>query len=215
MGSQNHREYLKKQKPRFQNQWFWFTTIGSEILFCLFVVVFSMAFVTHWFWNLGCRNLFGILDGFGYPMVGSQSNREYQKNKISVSMILVHDHWFWNLGFSFVMYSRWFSLPIGSEILVFLVVLYSRLLWLPIGSEILVFLFLLYSRWFWLSHILFQPSPFCASHAPLVFIGFTNGFCFHIGFHLRSCMPPMSFSMYWRAFLVNDVLASTRACVSK
>ena len=25
---------------------------------------------------------------------------------------------------------------------------------------------------------------------PLVFIGFTNGFCFHIGFQLRSCMPP-------------------------
>ena len=50
---------------------------------------------------------------------------------------------------------------------------------------------------------------------PLVFIGFTNGFCFHIGFQLRSCMPPMSSSMYWRAFLANDVLASTRACVSK
>ena len=31
---------------------------------------------------------------------------------------------------------------------------------------------------------------------PLVFIGFTNGFCFHIGFQLRSCMPPMSSSMY-------------------
>ena len=92
----------------------------------------------------------------------NEHHREYQqkqkKHKISGSMILVHDHWFWNLIFvfvgildgfryplvlkswfsCFVWYSRWFSLPIGSEIVFFV---FSMVL-LPIGSEILVFLLL-------------------------------------------------------------------------
>ena len=90
MGSENHREY--KTKTRFQNQWvtktientkktkifqdqwFWFTTIGSEICFCFLC----------------------ILDGFRYP--------------------LDLKSWF----SCFCWYSRWFWLPIGSEILVFL-----------------------------------------------------------------------------------------------
>ena len=31
MGNQSHREYTKKQTTKFQDQWFWFTIIGSEI----------------------------------------------------------------------------------------------------------------------------------------------------------------------------------------
>ena len=51
----------------------------------------------HWSWNIVFVVFFGILDGFRYP--------------------LVLKSWF----SCFVWYSRWFWLPIGSEILVFLV----------------------------------------------------------------------------------------------
>ena len=37
-------------------------------------------------------------------------------------MIVNQNHWSWNLVVLFCLYSRWFSLPIGSEVLVFLVV---------------------------------------------------------------------------------------------
>ena len=48
----------------------WFSLpIGTEILVVLFVFVFSMVFVTHWFWNLGFLVCVCILDGFGYPLI--------------------------------------------------------------------------------------------------------------------------------------------------
>ena len=50
------------------SRWFWLP-IGSEILVFLLLLVFSMVFVTHWFWNLGFLGFVGILDGFGYPLV--------------------------------------------------------------------------------------------------------------------------------------------------
>ena len=75
------------------------TIIGSEILVALFLLVFSMAFVTHWFWNLGCFVFVGFLYGFRYP--------------------LVLKYWL----FCFCWCSLWLSLPIGSEILVFMLFL--------------------------------------------------------------------------------------------
>ena len=65
-------------------------------MFFFVFLVFSMVFVTHWFWNLVFFVCFGFLDGFRYPSVLK------------------------SCCFCFFWFSRWFSLPIGSEILVFL-----------------------------------------------------------------------------------------------
>ena len=93
MGNESHREYPRHQNKQdfringsgslsfvlkycFLFVWYsrWLSLpIGSEILVFLIVFVFSMAFVTHWFWHLG----FFVCCVF--------------------SMVLV-THWFWNLG---------------------------------------------------------------------------------------------------------------------
>ena len=81
--------------------------------------------------------------------MGNENNREYKTNNNKTTF---QNQWPWTriidpeilfLLFCVCLYYRWFSLPIGSEILVVLfVLLYSRWFWLPIGSEILVVLFL-------------------------------------------------------------------------
>ena len=159
-------------------------------------------------------------------------------------MVRVHDHWSWNLVFFGFSWWFWLSIGpetlIFFVLLVFSMVLATHGSW---NLGFLVFLFNGFLNGFgypsglhtcialvssMVLHIAFAVKvvsscipytfsfPSCLhTWMPLVFIGFTNGFRFHIGFQLRSCMPPMSSSMYWRAFLANDVLASTRACVSK
>ena len=72
--------------------------------------------------------------------MGNQSHRENTHNKkinIPGSLILVHDHWSWSLVLFvvFCLFSLWFWLPIGSEILVFLFCL--------------VFSMVLATHWFW------------------------------------------------------------------
>ena len=119
------------------------------------------------------------------------------------SMVLA-THWYWNLGFLvFFGFLYGFGYPSGLHICIALV--FSMVLQIAFAFKVVS------------SCIPYTFSfPSCLhTWMPLVFIGFTNGFCFHSGFQLRSCMPPMSSSMYRRAFLVNDILASTRACVSK
>ena len=157
-------------------------------------------------------------------------------------MIRVHDHWSWNLVVCYcVLFSLWFWLPIDYEFLVFLCCFVFSMVLATHWSWNLVFLGFLYGFGYpsrlhtcialvlsivlqiaFAIKVVSSCIPYTCSFPsclhtwmPLVFIRFTNGFCFHIGFQLRSCMPPMSSSMYGRAFLVNDVLASTRACVSK
>ena len=89
MGNESHREYNKKKQKK---QDFRINDSGSRSLvlksFLLFFLVFSMVFVTHWFWNL--------------------------------------------VFFCLFLYSRWFWLPIGSEILVFLFLfVFSMVLAIP------------------------------------------------------------------------------------
>ena len=86
MGNENHREYKQQLNKENQDQWSWTriidpeilvfyflysrlfsSPIGSEILVFLICLVFSIAFATNWFWNLGFL-VFCILDGFGYPI---------------------------------------------------------------------------------------------------------------------------------------------------
>ena len=77
--------------------------------------------------------------------MGNENHRECKKNKISGSMVLVHGHWFWNLVclfvfvFSMVFVTHWFW-----NLGFLCCFLYSRWFWLPIGSEILVFLFFVF-----------------------------------------------------------------------
>ena len=88
-----------------QNHWSW-----NIVFFCC-SLFFSMVFVTHWFWNLGFLGLFGILDGFGYPLVLTSSFSCFFFFKMVFSMLLAI-HWFWNLGcLGFI---HGFRLPIDS-----------------------------------------------------------------------------------------------------
>ena len=174
----------------------------------------------------------------------SQSHRENNnKNKISGSIVVNPSHWSWNI-ICLCWFSLWCWLPIGPEILVFCSLLGLSMFLATHGSWNLGFLvcfgfldgfgypsglhtcivlvFSMVGRIALAIKVVSSCIPYTCSFSsclhtwrPLVFIGFTNGFCFRIGFQLRSCMPPMSSSMYWRAFLLNDVLASTRACASK
>ena len=88
--------------------------------------------------------------------MGNENHREYKKKKISEPMIVNQNHWSWNLvlfdcfcildGFRYpLVLKSWFSL----------LFVYSRWFWLPIGSEILVFFvvcvfsMVLATHWFW------------------------------------------------------------------
>ena len=143
----------------------------------------------------------------------SQNHREdkTKTNKISGSIVVNPNH---------MLFSRWFWLPMDPGILVFLFFGFLDGFGYPSGLHTcIVLVFSMVLRMAFAIKVVSSCIPYTCSFPsclhtwmPLVFIGFTNGFCFHIGFKLRSCMPPMGSSMYWRAFLVNYVLASTRAC---
>ena len=153
----------------------------------------------HWSWNLGCLVL----------LVFSMALATHWSWNLGLLVFLVFSlvlatHWSWNLGclalFGFL---YGFGYPIGLHTGIAFVL--SILLHTAFAIKVVP------------SCIPYTCSfPSCLhTWMHLVFIGFTNGFCFHSSFQLRSCMPPVSSSMYSRAFLVNDVLASKRACLSK
>ena len=87
MGNESHREYKQKwkNKQRFQNQWSWTRIIDTE-------------------------SLFGILDGFRYPLVMKSC---FFFVFLVFSMVLA-THWLWKFGFlsflvlSMVLAIHWF-----------------------------------------------------------------------------------------------------------
>ena len=130
------------------------------------------------------------------------------------------NHWSWNcVVVCFVWFSRWPWLAIGPEILVFLCFLVFSMVSATHGSWNVCFLicwgflygfaypnglhtcialvFLMVLQITFAIKVVSSCTPYTLSFpsclhtwAPLVFICFTNDFCFHIGFQLRSCMHP-------------------------
>ena len=129
--SPNHREnQATTRKPRFQDQWVTKTIEKTEQYIHIYIYIYI------------------YINKISGPM-GSQSHRENKQqqntNKMSGSMIRVHNHWSWNhvlficvLVFSMVLATHW-SWNLGFLVL---------LLW--------------FSWWFWLSHMIFQSSAFFA-----------------------------------------------------
>ena len=101
-------------------------------------------------------------------------------NKISVSMVVNPNHWYWKIVLLLLfVFSRWFGLPIGPEILVFLVFVVLSMVLATHGSWNLGFL--------------------------VLFVGFLDGFGYPSGLH--TCIA-LVFSMVLQIAFAIKVVSS-------